>query len=284
MSPSSAKEVSQRFTGNGSEWNGYLGVTLIVALLFVFARFWRNRTIRATSLFALLMLVLAFGPYLHLDGHNTGIPSLYWPIAHIPLLNDLQPNRLPVFVFLAAGLALAYLLQRAWRIRAGPVVAVMIAAVVLVPLMPRVPLMSFPVSVPAYFTSSAVEQIPDQAVVATVPWAAGSMGRSVPMLWQAESRMRFRILGGYFLGPEAPNQTLLHSAAQSIARDGRAPELDGAARSELMAELALSKVQAVIVGPYAHEALAVQFFDDLLGFAPHTYGDVNVWLLPDHLN
>jgi hypothetical protein len=279
VSPSWTAAISQSFTANHSEWNGYFGITLILMLVVVLVRFWRNRMIRVAGLFTVMMLVLSFGPYLHIGGHDTGVPGPWWPIAHVPLLEDIQPNRLPLFAFLAAGLGIAFLLQRVGSSRAGPAAAIAVAGVALLPLMPKVPMMSFPVSVPGYFASSDVTGIPDQGVVATVPWPIGNMGQSIPLLWQATSGMRFRLLGGYFLGPTAPGAELLQKAVITITRDDQYPNLDSATRSRLEAELRQNNVVAVVVGPYDHEVLAVQFFSDVLGFAPQSYGDIHVWLL-----
>src|SRR5205807_2374973 len=82
----------------------------------------------------------------------------WWLIAHLPVLDNLQANRLMVYVFLALAILTAFVLQRlgtaaAGRLRAAAPVA--IAGAVLIPLLPWAPLASRSVDVPPYFSSSA---------------------------------------------------------------------------------------------------------------------------------
>jgi hypothetical protein len=58
-----------------------------------------------------------------------------------------------------------------------------------------------PTATPPYFTSDAVHRIRPGAVAITYPFAAPLYAQ--PMVWQAVTGMRFSLIGGYALIPDA---------------------------------------------------------------------------------
>jgi hypothetical protein len=276
FAPHWATSISKHFSGNSSEWNSYVGIPLLALLLLVLVRWWRVPVVRVSGLTAIVVTLLSFGPFLHIRGRVTPIPLPWWIPAHLPVVDSILPNRLMLFFYLAAGVGLAFGLQRIWAARRGALAAFAVAVVTLVPLLPHMPLPSTAISTPAYFSSTAVDEIPDAAVVLTVPWS--SLTNTTPMNWQRAAGMRFRILGGYFLGPSATSSALQH-AIDAIEATGSQPALDASEREQFRGELQSNDVAAVIAGPSTHQSVMISFFTQLLGVPPETHGEVAIWPL-----
>ena len=103
--------VSDRFTGNGSEWTAYLGVPLLAVLAMVAVRMWRRPLIKVVTVLTVLVAVLSLGPHLHVRGHVTGIPLPWDAVQSVPLVREVLPNRLVLYVDLFAALLLALFLD-----------------------------------------------------------------------------------------------------------------------------------------------------------------------------
>jgi hypothetical protein len=277
FAPNWATSISNHFSGNVSEWNGYVGIPLLGLLLVVLVRWWRVPVVRVSGLTAIVVTLLSFGPFLHIRGAVTPIPLPWWIPAHLPVVESILPNRLMVFFYLAAGVGLAFGLQRIWAARRGAPAALAVAVVTLGPLLPHSPLPSTAISTPAYFSSTAVDEIPDATVVLTAPWP--SVTNTNPMNWQRAAGMRFRILGGYFLGPSASASKALQQAIDAIDATGSQPALDTSEREQLLGELQSNDVGAVIAGPSTHQSVMISFFTQLLGTPPETHGEVSIWHL-----
>src|SRR6202022_2953928 len=146
----------------------------------------------------------------------------------VPIVSDVIPARLMLFVFLFAGLVLAIWLDQALRkaraagrplaFRAMPLVLALLA---LVPLIPRQPFPTMPLAVPGFFTSHALgDQVPSGSVALVAPFAY-DWRLAVPMLWQSESGMRFRMPEGFawIPGPSyVPHRSALGDAMAGIAK------------------------------------------------------------------
>ena len=133
-------------------------------------------------------------------------------------------------------------------------------------------------TIPSYFRTSAVEEIPAGAVVYAMPfpqpWAMDPMNR------QFASRMRFRLIGGYVLGPVATGQDGMQRVANAFSGAAPAPVITPDQRTEFMRELKSNQVGAVIVGPVANQAAAIAFCTDAFGLRPHVTDGLAVWVLP----
>jgi hypothetical protein len=193
-----------------------------------------------------------------------------------------------LFVFLFAGVVLAIWLDQALRearaarrslaFRAMPLV---LAGLALVPLIPRQPFPSMPLGVPSFFTTPAlVDQVPYGSVALVAPFAY-DWRLAVPMLWQSESGMRFRMPEGFawIPGPSyVPTRSALGDAMAGIAKSGSTPAMTPEARRGYAHDLQAWQVRTVIVGPMANQDQMVGFFSDLLGHTPNQEGGVYVWL------
>jgi hypothetical protein len=278
LAPAAATAISINFSGNGSEANGYLGIPLLLLLIVMFVRFRKVAVVRVATLVAVAVTVLSLGPNLHIGGHQLPVPLPWWVPGHVPLLRSIIPARLMYFTYLACALVLAYALHRLWSARRNVGLTAGVAGVVLAPLFPALPLTGLAtVTAPAFFTSAAVKQLPSGTPVLAVPWP--SVSAMDGMNWQAASDMRFRLLGGYFIGPASTNQDVLRRIAQSFSGPAPPPDPGGIQMSEFVKELHDNNVGAIVVGSNPQQAAAVAFFTSLLGTPPRESEGVDVWLI-----
>ncbi len=263
------------FTGNASEWTGYLGIPLIVLLIGVTVRFWRRRPlVPVAAILIVVLIVLSFGPHLHVAGRTTSIP-LPWAVAErLPLLENLLPGRISVAIGLLAALLLAVflddlVLQRGWRRLAGATLVALIA-------LSWVPggLRTTTIRTPAFFTSSAQTRLPDGSVALIVPYTNGPLNEQA-VLWQANGGMRLRIVNGWVIvpgphwgGPNAISQALDQADAITVT-----PQL----RASIFADLRRLHVDTVIVGPSSKRASDIAMLTRVFGRPPTAASDVVLW-------
>ena len=119
ISPQSAIRISSHFSGNASEWDGYLGIPLVLILVVATVRFWRVPVIRTAGIVAAIVAILSLGPHLHLAGHQLPLPLPWWIPAHLPVLENILPARMMIYVYLAASITFAFLLRALWLIRSS---------------------------------------------------------------------------------------------------------------------------------------------------------------------
>jgi hypothetical protein len=281
FAPAGAQSLSNHFTGNASEWNAYLGLPLVVIALFTIVRYKKVAIVRVAGLMAGLITLLALGPHLHVAGHTTSIPLPWWIVARIPLVRDVLPARLGVYIYLAVATLLAYALTRLATARVGAVLATGAAALALIPLTPAFPLRSVPVSSPAFFTTSAVNAIPQGAVMLAIPWTSpDALQQMNALMWAAESHMRFRVIGGYFLNAPAAGQEDLHAFVDSLAGTLPIPQLDSAGRSHILGMLRQNDVGVVVLGPVPQQAAGRNLLTGLFGSRPLEVDGNDLWLVP----
>src|SRR5205807_2228131 len=226
----------------------------------------RNIVVRSAGIFAGAMTLLSLGPYLHVGGHHVPVRLPWLFVTKIPLLRDIQANRLMVYVYLAVAILLAFALGRLWRRRGGLILVAAVAVLVLLPLIPRPPLAQS-VSAPAYFSSAALEEIPAASVVLTVPFPSAHAPDGIT--WQIASDLRFKIVGGYIIGAASPGQDHLKQEASILAGQSVPRRLDARHRSLFTRQLRQSDVAVIVMGPVPHRGQAVSVLSDALGFAPH---------------
>jgi hypothetical protein len=281
-----ALRVSSRFPGNLAETNGYLGIPLVLILAFTVVRWWRTPLVRVAAVLFLLALVLSMGARLVVGGRPTELPLPWAAIDSLPLLESAVPNRFMLLADLFAGLLLAVFVDRALTWATAPRLgALVLTGAAFLALLPRGPLGGVPVEVPAFFTGSEVRRIPAGSVALVAP--APSAGHAAPMFWQAMAGLRFRIPGGYFVGPDptgqpkyGANPTPLTRRMTRIRAGFPAPRLDPEERAELVGDLVRWRVGTVVVGPMERpgtQATMVRFLTDLLGRRPSSTGGVWVW-------
>jgi hypothetical protein len=286
LAPSGALDVAGRFSGNPVEWSAYLGVPLLLLLGFAAVRWWRRDVrLRVATVCGAVFLLLSLGPSLHIGGHDTGIPLPWALIDRVPLLSDLLPGRMTLYLDLCVAVVLAIAVQNALATRgtAQRRRAVLALAAVAVSVLPAMPLPTDSVPLPSFFTSGAASRLPSQGSVLVAPFTT-DFTASAPMAWQAVAGMSYRMPGGYAMVPDptgaahqGPLPTALSRALQSIAAGDAAPQLTDALRAQMRDDMRHWDVRAALVGPMPHRDQATEFLTTLLGCAPQSVDGVDVW-------
>ena len=291
----------------------YLGIPMIVVLA-CFAIFLRKpKTMLFTGAMALITFSLSLGSPLWIDGHKTPVPLPWAVFTHLPLFGGYTPVRFSLFtgLFVAAMFAMGLdevrrRLRAADRPRifspnrrafAASSVSVAVAAVVILPLVPADAVPTTQTNIPSFFTSAAVEAIPEGGVVLSYPYpdAGGpdlfSQTPKSMMLEQAASGMRFKLLGGFGWFPSTGSH--VSTSPPPLSPKSVQEILDGAywnassekwllsrtgANADLRAVLAKYDVDAVILQPQGAEpADVVRYVTATIG-CPVYYPDIAVWL------
>ena len=279
----------------------YIGIPMIVVLA-CFAFFLRSRKpILFAGAMALIALVLALGPRLWVDGQRTPVVLPFVVFDHLPVFNGFAAIRFSLYttLFGAAMLAmgldeLRLRLQRRLLRAQAPMwqhlmtwgVLAAIAAVVVLPLVPSHTQPATSTNIPSFFTSTAVDAIPEGSVLIAYPYP-DLMGPDIYfepphniMLYQAASGMRFKLIGGYGWFPSATGSG--GTATPSVLRPGSVETVfDGAyygtaskesllargrAISDLRSLLRRYDVETVVVQPKGDDpGTVVRYVTDAIG-------------------
>jgi hypothetical protein len=309
--------LAQRFVYASRVEDGfYLGVPLICLLGYLALRFRREGVVAIGALVAIAAFVLGLGPRLYVDGKDLSVPLPFALLTHLPLLRNLEPARMTVFMWLGAVTVLAVGLDRLraadWRWRSSPVAdrrrhvrsasgatwprALLSCTAVLValaPVMPRLPIASKRLVTPPFFLSSrSFRLVPTGALVLTFPYNLAPY--DAPMIWQVASGMRYRILGGEATVPGPKGVALSHERPQAPAplamllvsawrnREGEwdlHPPDGPELVPMLRSYLRREGVDDVLVIQKAlHSILVARIVTEALGSSPLVVGRVDVWL------
>ena len=135
---------------------------------------------------------------------------------------------------------------------------------------------------PAFFTRQG-RRLPAGTVALVAPFVVPPFEVDA-MLWQVETGMRYRMPGGYFIGPDragrpvfGPLPTTTATLLTQIQREGGPVEVSDPLRRTVLADLAHWRVTTVIVGPMPNADATVRFFERVLGRAPSEVGQVRWW-------
>lgn len=272
--------ATHRWSANLAEWNGYLGLPLLVLLAYVGRRFRALPAVKVAATAGLTLAILSLGPNLHVNGVDTRLPLPWRAVSVLPAVGHMLPARLMLYVFGIAALLVSIFLDHALRRgAAGPAAAGL--ALALAPLVPAFPYRSEPVARTRFFTSAAASEIPEGSVALIAPYQ--TMLPVEPMLWQAEAGFRFRMPQGYVIVPGpggrprygAPPSTISDTllAIQNDAPFTATPAL----RDRLLRDLADRQVDTVVVGPMRHQRAMLDLFGDLFQRPPAHVEDVYLW-------
>jgi hypothetical protein len=275
IAPQVATNVSSHFSGNASEWDAYLGIPLILVLVLATVRFWRVPTIRTAGILALVLAVLSLGPHINVQARAVlALPLPWWIPAHLPLLDDILPNRLMMYVDLAAAIILAFTLRILWLTRGSPLLNAVVAAAVLLPLVPTLPAPTTQLVTPAAFASTAPGVISPGATVLFEPFPSNEYSHA--MEWQVSSHFGFTMVGGYIIGPYAPGAEALQERIHSFAATAPRVALSPSDRSDLLGRLLTLGVEDIVVGSDASPGV-VSLFTQVFGAPPNNDRGFLVW-------
>jgi hypothetical protein len=296
--------VNGKMIADGAENGAYIGIPLLTLLIAGVVWQWRRPLVRWAAGLASVSIVFSLGPRLRIDDHTTPVHLPFDVLAHLPLLRAAVPSRFAMeewwFLALLVGVILAELhrsLQartaaagprhrgRLGRFRADGTVLV-VALVALLPLVPAWPYSEGPVPLPSLAVSSVLRSRPTGQVLLGYPFPTAN---TYLMVFQAEDRMRFRLVGGSLIQPAANGENLTSAAppstCQSVLNEyyqsTQPVELNATTMASCAAEMVAWNVRTVLwtdLGLQSHGARA--FFTDLLGPATRRARDSALWLDP----
>jgi hypothetical protein len=391
FAPGALAAAGDRLPAGSTIENGfYLGLPLLVLLCYFAIRYRRVPLMAIATMIGLAAFVLGLGTRLTVNGKAIGVPLPFAVFTHLPIVQNLEPARLSLYVQLAAAVIVAVGLDRArahgWRRASAaanhgqpaagqgqpspagalvpatvpatgkghgpppvpgpgaagpadvpvpsdpgspgrgeggsggsfprtstwgvpgrlaapgqqgpparwhrgwlrPVVVAAVGLAALLPLVPELPIHTYPIHTLRFFTSTKVHEVPPGAVALTFPFELAP--RNDAMMWQAASGMRFRVLGGDVFVPGPGGRSTWHPLPQGppvLARVLKAgqhtntppPPMTASAVAAIRELCAGSHVAAVFVdrkAQYGH------LFDLLVHRALRTSGRVegrlSVWL------
>jgi hypothetical protein len=237
----SSAAFAASYQGRLPEYLGYLGWPLLVVLVLVTVRFWRQLPVRVTAIAFVVLAACSLGGTLLAGGVEHGGIKLpwYW-LQTLPVTGSVIPDRFSIVADGAAAAALAFGFDAARRRWPGArqIVAGLAAAAVL-PLVPA-PLPAASASpVPAGWTAAfAALRLPAGAHVLVVPIPASTF--TEPLRWAADTGEPASMIGGYYMGP---------TWAGVAATDGNGLSSEGMYLNQLWAESAGVSVSAVATLP-----------------------------------
>ena len=205
--------------------NSYIGVVLLAACVLVVSRHWRREPlVRASAVFTVVAWVLQLGGHLTWAVHATAVPLPFEILQRLPVLQDIIPDRFSDMVALGLAAIVAVGIDSlvggmrpgcgapdlptpsdgrreplgGWR--ADALVGVALIAGLLLAA-PDSSYGSFRIGAASSFASPAAPwaDVPAGSVVLAYP--VPQFPEDQAMLWQAESGLRFRLIGGYAIRP-----------------------------------------------------------------------------------
>jgi len=182
----------------------YIGLPLLLLLV---CGAWRYRSLVVTRIAVVLFLLfstLALGSSFWVNGHDTAIPTPFAWTAHVPLLSAIIPPRYMLFVFLITAFSTGALVDR-WRQAIGrstegrrALLLVTAGLFVFVEAWCFVPAARFTAestTISSWFRSSEFRSVvAPESHVLFYPYPNPHFNHA--MLIQAETAMRFKIVGG----------------------------------------------------------------------------------------
>ena len=151
---------------------------------------------------------------------------------------------------------------------------------VLIPMIPQWPYNEVPADVPTFFTTHDVQHVQPNSLVVTYPYPLTAT--AWPMLWQADTNMRYRMLGGYAIGPGAngvgtffPDTNTIEYCFLGIFTSRDTAACNPTALTTSLRTLGVTSVIAADNEPNVD--LARSIINQTLGVPPRHVGGVSLW-------
>ena len=267
--------------GNKAELGSYVGIPLALLLFWVAGHHPAPRVKWLLGM-TVTCVVLSLGPYLTLRG-GVRVPTPEYLVTLVPLLRDILPIRLTVYVDLFLAALLLVVIDRVeWSgLRRTLVLGVLVLA-----WMPTVPVPSESIPVPRFFSAHLIgSMVAPNSTVLVLPYVANEE-TDAAMLWQAEGGFPFRMPEGYWVrlsvgqsgNRYGPPIGRFNFSLYEVAQTGRPVALTNGLEHDALAYLRHHDVRAVILGPTRHELQLKGYVESLLsGSRPIAVGGVFVW-------
>jgi hypothetical protein len=275
-----------------TENGAYIGIPLLLLLVLGTWRLRRAALVRFAWLMALVSFLFSMGSRLHIGGHDTVLPLPFWILAHLPLLKSEAAARYTLIMWLFLAILAALVVNR-WLVGPSPegatggpqrfgvrrIAGPALLALSLVSLVPQWPYPIAVDSLPPWFASGAVKQIPLGSPLVTYPYASDI--DNLPMFWQAVNGMRYRIPIGQIALPK-PHYTPFEMAFNACWTQ---PTLSMPSRSLIPASQVILRYWQVrrVVVPLQYTInpwCAIRFLTATLRSPPQWQHQAAVWSLP----
>lgn len=197
LRPPGSAAIADRFTGTGAELGAYIGIPLLALAVLAFVRHRRDRSVELLAAVLAVTAALALGTRVKVAGTVIGIGP--WDVlARLPLVGSALPVRLTVYTSLFFALLVAIALADRPGLLRWALAVVGVAA-----MLPNLALPTWHSSVPqpAFFAHGA-RALPRGSTALVLPYGAAGWS----MLWQAETRFRFTLVGGHFALKVTPQE------------------------------------------------------------------------------
>jgi hypothetical protein len=280
---------------DATEENTFFGWPMLLLMVLGAVVLGRNRTVRGAFVTALIFLVLSLGRTVRYDGKATSVKGPWNLLADLPLFDSVVPTRLALVITPLFGVILAVLLdQMVFAPREdgpglgvpGRVVWSVAAVAALFPLIPTPHPSTDRDYVPVFFTSGTWRShLPADATVVPVP--GGWWEYLEAMEWSTTANLDFRIVGGYFLGPNpySPTGEAAYGPAApptmqllgDVSNNGTVPQVSPDQVAQAKADVAYWHATTLVLSErHPNTDQLRQTVDELFGPGEHV-DDVWVW-------
>jgi hypothetical protein len=278
------------------EYLAYLGVPMIILLIWAIVYFWKNLVIRVAGLTCVLLEWLGLGASPMIKSHIFQLPKFLLPwgvLQHLPVVGGMVPDRLCILADAGAAVVLASALDLArrgevpWLAKrpSGAKIAVWGAIIAVVPMLPApytfVDVNPLPSGYTATFDALHLAKT-TRVLLAPFPYS----GQSQMMRFQADTGDPVTMIGGDFIAPDEPGR--LGRAGRSaltdttryinyLTGDIAAPKPSPA---QIRADLASMQPQAVVAVTNSRDRVNLMKFLTMLFGPPQVhFGQVYGWRL-----
>lgn len=281
-----------RFAFNKVELGSSVGGFFVIALIITLFFFKRNRLVTYFVVLSFISLVLSAGPKLIL--FKKSLIILPWDfIGKYEPFKSMLPSRLTLYVLffglLAVGISLSTINNISGAFKKGLYLAPLTLAVV--GMIPVFPYFSFQLPQPTFFYNNVFNLVKPGEVIFIIPYARDGKSNIAPMLWQADSNMRFKMMGGYALVPDKNGKlepvggwppTGLILATEQILTGGHPPVVGDPVNPILASHSYLrflkdNGIALVVVGPSKNEKLEVKYLVNVFRKKPTWSQGVFYW-------
>ncbi|MGI5246070.1 hypothetical protein [Dactylosporangium sp. CA-139066] len=250
---------------NWTEANAYFGWSLLILATAITVWLWKDRLVRSVALVGAICAILSLGPEPAVSAfkhpHPTlGVPGPWALFSHLPLFEAMNAGRLTFVTVVCLAVLLAVATDRVIKQTAeAPArkVRLLFAAAMASALVPLFPL-PLPAHgrqpVPAFFTSGTYKSyVAKNHTVVPVPPLV-TTGDVHALDWQVASDLAFRLPGGYFMGPVAPNNAAGNTPDPGpstklftqIIKEGKPVKVTEEQKAAIIAELRRWQADAVV--------------------------------------
>ncbi|WP_156493899.1 hypothetical protein [Ferroacidibacillus organovorans] len=281
LSNSGTNAISNRFTGNESEWNSYVSLPLI--LIFLSSIFCLKKSILLKFSFwmTFIVAVLSMGPFLHIDGTITNIPLPWILFGALPLLNDILPDRLSIYMFFFIAIIFAGFIKQIGNFT--KVSQVLSITSILSTFIFLMPLINFPVTtvlLPPFFTNEIKRIIPHNSTVMVLPFSTGAHASA--MYWQQASGFWFKMPEGYAISPNGfgPSDNALLDVLNSNSNSNTALKITPNIREESLGYLDRFGIKYIVLARHlSNSQYQEKVISSILNANPIQTSGVDLWII-----